>query len=42
MMNWLPAAADFRQRLQAAVEVQAPAERLQRLAALAQHRLGMI
>jgi FkbH-like protein len=42
MMNWLPAAADFRQRLQAAVEVQAPAERLQRLAALAQHRLGMV
>ena len=42
MLNWLPAAADFRQRLRAALEVQDPAGRLEHLAALAQHRLGLV
>jgi FkbH-like protein len=42
MLDWLPAAADFRQRLRAALEVQDPAGRLEQLAALAQHRLGLV
>jgi FkbH-like protein len=38
----LPIAADFANDLRSAVQAAAPAERLQRLASLAQHRLGLL
>src|SRR5271155_5050919 len=41
MMNWLPVPSDFRGDLRTAIK--APiAERLDRLAVLAQHRLGLV
>jgi FkbH-like protein len=39
-MNWLPAPADFRGDLRAALKAGEPAERVERLSALAQYRLG--
>jgi FkbH-like protein len=42
MLNWLPVAPDFRQRLQAATGATDPAARIESLAALAQHRLGLV
>jgi FkbH-like protein len=41
MMNWLPAPSDFRGDLRAALEAP-PADRLDKLAALARHRLGFL
>lgn len=41
-MNWLPLAADFRAQLRAAVESMTPTDRLEKLALLAQHRLGFL
>lgn len=42
MLGWLPAPSDFRGDLRAAIEAPRPAERLNRLAALAGHRLGFL
>ena len=42
MMHWLPKANSFRDDLRAAVETPAPADRLERLAALASHRLDFL
>src|SRR5215475_8868954 len=42
MMNWLPAPVDFRRELSTALQVVNPATRLDRLASLAQHKLGFI
>ncbi len=41
-MNWLPVATDFRGSLKAAVTSREPGQRLEKLAALSQHRLGFI
>jgi FkbH-like protein len=41
-MNWLPLPADFRGCLRTLQTLQEPGERLQRLANLAQHRLGYV
>jgi len=41
-MSWLPVASDFRGDLSAALGEAKPAERLERLAALAGHRLGFL
>lgn len=38
-MNWLPVALDFRGDLRAALELHSPADRLEKLASLAQYRL---
>ena len=40
IMSWLPAASDFRADLRVALEFPDPTDRLERLAFLAQHRLG--
>src|SRR5215475_2356289 len=42
MMNWLPAPVDFRTELRTALQAVDPAARLDRLASLAQHKLGFI
>jgi FkbH-like protein len=42
MMTWLPIPSDFRGDLRAALETPEPAHRLEKLAALAQHRLGFL
>ena len=42
MMSWLPVPSDFRADLQAAVASSDPRDRLERLASLAQYRLGYI
>jgi len=42
MMDWLPPAPNFRADLAAALESPNPKDRLERLAALAQHRLGYL
>jgi FkbH-like protein len=42
MMDWLPAPLNFRGELGGAREAREPMERLKRLAALAQHRLGFL
>src|SRR5215831_9096461 len=42
LMPWLAPPAEFRKELRAAMELSTPAERLTRLAALAQHRLGFV
>jgi len=41
-MPWLPRAADFRQSLKSALAAEPPVERLQKLAAVAQLRLGFV
>ena len=41
-LAWLPLPADFAHDLRTAVQTAAPAERLYRLASLAQHRLGLL
>src|SRR5438552_18834759 len=41
-MGWLPAPSDFRGHLRAALETPTVAERLEKLAFLAQHRLGFL
>jgi len=41
-MHWLHRPADFRQSLKSALATAQPAERLQQLAALAQHRIGFV
>src|SRR5438132_12288036 len=41
-MGWLPAPSDFRGHLRAAVETPTLGERLEKLAFLAQHRLGFL
>lgn len=41
-MEWLPIAADFRARLRAAQTTSSAAERIEKLASLAQHRLGFL
>ncbi len=41
-MSWLPIAANFRDDLRAALDEAKPAEGLERLAALAAHRLGFL
>src|SRR5450755_1818100 len=41
-MNWLPLPADFRGSLRTVQALQAPGERLEKLASLAQHRLGYV
>lgn len=41
-MNWLPSPRDFRQSLRTALAVTDPLERLETLAALAQHQLGFL
>src|SRR6266853_1199227 len=42
MMGWLPPLPDFRGHLRAALAVPPSAERLEKLAFLAQHRLGFL
>lgn len=42
MLDWLPTVSDFRGSLRAALEEQHVAERLERLARLAQHRLNFL
>jgi len=42
MLNWLPAPSDFRGDLRAALESSHPAERIERLVALARCRLGFL
>jgi FkbH-like protein len=42
MMNWLSVPVDFRQELRSALQIVDPATRLDRLASLAQHKLGFI
>lgn len=42
ILNWLPIAPDFRGNLHAALEAPQQADRLERLASLAQHRLGFL
>src|SRR6267143_1387269 len=42
MMGWLPSLSDFRGHLRAALAVPPSAERLEKLAFLAQHRLGFL
>jgi FkbH-like protein len=42
MLNWLPPPADFRGDLRAALGAEPGADRLARIAALAQHRLGYL
>ena len=42
MLGWLPAPSDFRASLHAALEASRPEDRLNRLAALAAHRLGFL
>jgi FkbH-like protein len=42
MLDWLPNIADFRGDLRAALAERHPGERLERLARLAQHRLGFL
>src|SRR5712692_7093651 len=41
-MDWLPALSDFRGLLRAALEAPPSGERLEKLALLAQHRLGFL
>lgn len=41
-MNWLPVPLDFRRELRTALQVVDPSARLNRLASLAQHKLGFI
>jgi FkbH-like protein len=41
-LNWLPRAPDFRQSLRSALATSDPHERLERLAALSQYRLGFL
>jgi FkbH-like protein len=42
VLNWLPPPSDFRTDFRAALELADPAQRLERLTALAQHRLGLL
>ncbi len=42
MLNWLPAPANFRAGLRAALEASQPVERLNQLAELAGHRLSFL
>ncbi len=42
MMDWLPVTTDFRQSLRAAIDAPGAEDRLERLAALAQHSLGLV
>ena len=42
IMTWLPVAANFRENLQAALESPKPVDFLEKLASLAQHRLGFL
>lgn len=41
-LTWLPIPADFANDLRSAVQATPPAERLRRLASLAQHQLGLL
>jgi FkbH-like protein len=41
-LHWLPVARDFRYDLKAALEIQSPAERVRKLASIAQYRLGFL
>jgi FkbH-like protein len=42
MMNWLPTASDFNGNLRAALDSPEPTDGLEKLASLAQHRLGFL
>jgi FkbH-like protein len=42
IMSWLPVATNFRENLQAALESPKPVDFLEKLASLAQHRLGFL